>query len=153
MRRWSCSPRPATDLESVGAQADVLETDAKVAECYLFMGRHDDALELATTTLEKVNAPDSVSVAGPLLERVIGYARLQSGDVVGARAAFDSCLAVARERGADFEVAMALRGLTQLDYCEGCASPPAMIDEAREIFERLRVIAAPAIPAPALIGA
>jgi class 3 adenylate cyclase/tetratricopeptide (TPR) repeat protein len=140
-------------LESVGAQADVLETDAKVAECYLFMGRHDDALELATSTLEKVNAPDSVSVAGPLLERVIGYARLQSGDVTGARAAFETCLAVARERGADFEVAMALRGLTQLDHCEGCASSPEMIDEAREIFERLRVIAAPAIPVPALVGA
>ena len=34
-------------LEAIGAQADVLETDAKVAECYLFMGRHDDALALA----------------------------------------------------------------------------------------------------------
>ena len=140
-------------LESVGAQADVLETDAKIAECYLFMGRHDDALELATSTLEKVNAPDSVSVAGPLLERVIGYARLQSGDVVGARAAFESCLAVARERGADFEVAMALRGLTQLDFCEGCQSPMERVEEAGEIFERLRVIAAPAIPVQALVGA
>jgi len=140
-------------LGSVGAQADVLETDAKIAECYLFMGRHDEALELATSTLEKVNAPDSVSVAGPLLERVIGYARLQSGDVAGARAAFESCLAVARERGADFEVAMALRGLTQLDYCEGCQSPAERLAEAQEIFERLRVIAAPAIPAPVLVGA
>ena len=54
-------------LEDVGAHADVLETDAKVAECYLFMGRTEDALALAERTLSAVNAPDSVSVAGPLL--------------------------------------------------------------------------------------
>jgi tetratricopeptide (TPR) repeat protein len=136
-------------LEAIGAQADVLETDAKVAECYLFMGRHEDALRLATSTLEKVNAPDSVSVAGPLLERVIGYARLQAGDTSGARSAFELCLATARERGADFEVAMAIRALIHLDHVEGHPSEPELMEEAGVIFERLRVIAAPAISIPA----
>ena len=44
---------------------------------------------------------------------------------------------------------MALRALIQLDHVEGRPSQPGLIEEAEAIFERLRVIAAPAIPIPA----
>jgi class 3 adenylate cyclase/tetratricopeptide (TPR) repeat protein len=129
-------------FQDVGAQADVLETDAKIAECYAFVGRSRDALALADQTLAKGGR----TVVGPRLERVVGYARLQLGDVAGAREAFMSSLAVSRERGADFDVAMALRASAQLDRVEGRPPDESRIDEMRAIFARLRVIAAPAIP-------
>ena len=92
-----------------------------------------------------MNAPDSVSVAGPLLERIVGYARMQSGDLEGAEVAFGSSLATARERGAEFEVAMSLRAFAQLHLARG-STGEVELAEARGIYERLKVIAAPVVP-------
>jgi len=89
----------------VGAQGDVIDIDAKVAECRVFMADGNVALGLASEVLSRV-AADGAAFAAPLLERVRGCALAQTGDAEGARNALEESLSAARARGADYEVAI-----------------------------------------------
>src|SRR5205085_8064286 len=71
--------------EHVGAQADVAEIDAKVAECYVLRGDASSALELADRTLLQ----EGTAVWQPLLHRVRGYALMQLCNLSDADAALN----------------------------------------------------------------
>jgi class 3 adenylate cyclase/tetratricopeptide (TPR) repeat protein len=121
--------------EHVGAQADVAEIDAKVAECYVFQGEASSALELADRTLLQ----EGTAVWQPLLHRVRGYALMQLCDLPGAETALNESLRAARALNADYEVALTLRALTRLASLEGRPVESAF-EESGSILERLGVV-------------
>jgi predicted negative regulator of RcsB-dependent stress response len=123
--------------EHVGAQADLVEIDAKVAECYVFQGDASAALELADKTLLQ----EGNVVWQPLLHRVRGYALMQLCDLTGADTALKESLRAARAVNADYEVALTLRALARLATLQG--RPAASLEEeSGSILERLGVVRA-----------
>ena len=63
----------------VGSQQEVLDVDARIAECHVVMGDPVAALELADGTLSRAGSSKGVANVVPLLQRVRGYALLQQG--------------------------------------------------------------------------
>jgi tetratricopeptide (TPR) repeat protein len=126
----------------------VLETDAKIAECHLFAGNTETALELATEALERVMAAEGLSAMGPLLLRVKGYALMQASRLDEAAGMLDESLADARERGAEYEIGLTLEAMGRLRRRLGEEPDAAMELEFRGIFNRLGVCSTPEVPLP-----
>ncbi len=141
------------EFEFVGAHGDVLEVDARVAECLLFTGEPARALSAASELSARAQAEGGVAVLTPQLERVRGYALVQLGDGSGARDAFERSLAAARARGADYEAALTLQALIRLGLFGGRPAPGDALEESGAILDRLGVIAVPAVPLPAASAA
>ena len=88
-----------------------------------------------------------MNVFQPLLERLVGYALAQTGDVVGSVEAFERGAERARERGAEHDLAMSLQGLARMARLRG--EDPAKFEmESGEICERLGIIAVLTFPIP-----
>jgi len=133
-------------LTDVGAEHEVLDIDARFAECHLLKNEPDAALALADGILAKADTSGAIARLTPLLNRIRGYAMLMQSDPWGAREAFDTSLAVARERKERFEVALTLNALIELDRLEGVEPPQEVIDESREAIAKLKIRALPAAP-------
>ncbi|MEO8293157.1 MAG: tetratricopeptide repeat protein [Actinomycetota bacterium] len=133
---------------AVGAGALVLETDARIAECHLFQGGSERVLELVDDALQRAKSLGSEGAQIAILHRVAGYAHLQLGDLAMARIEIDRSLEVGRARQADFEVALTLRALAELERLEGSAEGAGDASEAesREILDRLGVVSLPRVP-------
>ena len=131
----------------VGAQAEALETDAVAAECYAFLLDGKAALSMAEEALSSVAALGGASVVTPLLERVRGYALAQLGRPDEAEAAFSASLKDARERGADFQIALTLLAIGRLARLRGETPAADQEEESAAILTRLGVIA---VAAPAI---
>jgi class 3 adenylate cyclase/tetratricopeptide (TPR) repeat protein len=134
-------------LLEVGAEHEVVDIDARVAECRLLKGDPDAALAAAEEILGRTDGAEAVARLTPALQRVRGYAMLLQADPFGARDAFDASVAIARERNDPFELALTLNALTELDRLEGVEPPQEMVDESRAILARLKVRALPPVPA------
>jgi tetratricopeptide (TPR) repeat protein len=132
------------ELRYVGAQGDVLEVDAREAECYLLADDTETALELADAVLAKAEEPETGPLV-PLLQRVRGYALARSGDLAEARRAFEASLAASRARSADHESAMTLQALVRLGRLEG-TDEAELYEESGRLLDALDVIAVPAFP-------
>ena len=133
-------------LTDVGAEHEVLDIDARVAECHLLKNEPDAALARADEILAKPDSSGAIARLTPLLNRVRGYAMLMQADPFGARDAFDTSLAVARERKERFEVALTLNALIELDRLEGVEPPQEVVDESRAAIANLKIRALPAAP-------
>jgi len=131
-------------LHHVGAEDEVADIDARIAECRLLKGEPVEALALAEDVLGR---PATSARLTPLLHRVRGYAMLLQSDPFGAREAFDSSLESARSGNNLFEVAVTLTALAELDRLEAIEPPQALIDESRTIVAAHRVRALPPLPA------
>jgi class 3 adenylate cyclase/predicted ATPase len=134
-------------LTEVGAEHEVLDIDARIAECHLLKNEPEEALALADEILAKPDSSGAIARLTPQLHRVRGYALLMQSDPWGAREAFDTSLAVARERKERFEVALTLNALIELDRIEGVEPPQEVVDESREAIAKLKIRALPAAPA------
>ncbi len=130
----------------VGSQQDVLDIDARVAECRLLMGNPDAAVQLAAEALKRAASTEGGAKVVPLLERVRGLAILQRGDLVGARRALESSLAAARARRDRFEVALTMLALIDLSRSEGAEPPPEMVSESGALIASLKIKTLPATP-------
>jgi class 3 adenylate cyclase/tetratricopeptide (TPR) repeat protein len=128
----------------IGGTAELLDTDARVAECRVFEGDGERALALVDDTLGR--ARSSGAPQEPLLHRLRGYALIQMGQPVAARQSLEAGLETGRARHAQYEVALTLRALSQLTELEG-GVPDAMADsEANAILARLGVVSLPETP-------
>ena len=132
----------------VGADAAVLEADARIAELELLRGRAEQALEAARVASERARTMGGVASQAPLLERVKGYALMRLGRFDEARAGFEESLRAGRARSADYDVAFTLRGLAELARREGHPVPEELEAEAAATLERLGVVWVPEIPEP-----
>jgi tetratricopeptide (TPR) repeat protein len=126
----------------VESQTDIIDVDARVAECLVFRGLADEALERVSTALVEAEALEGVSIQTPLLQRIRGYAEMRLDRLDDAAAALDASLAVARSREAPYEVALTLRALAHLARMRGSTAAAAERESAR-ILAQLGVVAAP----------
>src|SRR6185312_595293 len=122
---------------------EVPAVDARIAECYVEMGRLDDALAMVGELLGRLQDSKAVARMAPLLQRMQGHALMKQGDLWGARDALDASLAAARERHDRFEAALTMLSLIELDRLEGVEPPIEMQDESRSLLASLKVRAVP----------
>ena len=97
-------------FDGLSAERFKVEVQARRAECLVFEGRHQEALEVATECRDAAaNSP--VGGLEALIERSIGYALHQARRPDEARPHFEESLRIARELNAQYEVALTLRAL------------------------------------------
>jgi len=133
-------------LSDVGAEHEVLDIDARLAECHLLNNEPEAALALADESLAKPDTSGAIARLTPLLNRTRGYALLMLADSFGARDAFEASLAVSRERKDRFEMALTLNALIELDRLEGVEPPQEAVAESRAAIAALKIRALPAVP-------
>ena len=129
-----------------GQHGEVLATRSRLAEALVLEHRGDEAGPLADELLRQSATAEGGSAFAPLLQRVRGWALLQSGRTEEAAAAFETALQLARARSALYEVGLSLEGLLALDGRLDGEETRALALERDEIFARLGVVATPAIP-------
>jgi class 3 adenylate cyclase/tetratricopeptide (TPR) repeat protein len=135
-----------TEYEQAGAHAEVLLIDARIAECLAYEGRPAEALALCDSALERATSLAGVFLLVPFLLRLRGWGLLTSGRADEARAVLDESLTRAREKEADYEVALTLDVLA--DLCRHNGESNGGLEVERDaILKRLGVVAAPVLPA------
>jgi tetratricopeptide (TPR) repeat protein len=127
-------------FESLGSEALARETEARMAECFVLVGGHQDVLDLLPAAVE---AAEEAPVLCALLERLHGYALVQARRAEEARPHLERSLELASGVDADYEVALTLEALGRT----GLGGPEAEA-ESRAILERLGVLSTPLVPLP-----
>jgi len=127
-----------------GEQAEVVETDARVAECLLLAGRPGEALDAVDRVLAEV-PPGRRAELGQLalLQRVRALALGAQGRRGDALAGLEQSVATARTRGATYDLAWGLRALRDLHASAGTPAPDGVAEEQAALFARLGVVAEP----------
>jgi class 3 adenylate cyclase/predicted ATPase len=133
-----------THFAHAGAEQEVLDVDARIAECRAFMRESEAALTLATHTLSRAGTSNSKLVAQ--LQRVRSYALGQQGDDAGAREALAASLAAGRARRDPFEVAQTLHALAEIDRIAGIEPTREVVGESVSLFANLKVERVPPPP-------
>jgi class 3 adenylate cyclase/predicted ATPase len=130
-----------------GAPGAVPEVDAREAEARLLAGQAPHALEMCGDIITRLEGGEGVNVLAPLVDRLLGYALMQAGELEGAEKAFDSAIAGAIARDAKHDVAFSMMGLARVRRLLG--PPDADLEaEAGAILEGLGIRAVPAYPSP-----
>lgn len=132
-----------------GEHAEVVETDARIAECLVFRGDAQRALVATDLALARADAVDATASL-PLLHRSRGLALVQSGDRDSGYAALQESLRIARARGAEHEAAWTLDAL--LSTFPDLDEQTRLADERDTLLRRLGIIAVTRAPlAPVLL--
>src|SRR4051795_1455218 len=116
--------------------AQVLETDARIAECHVAAHGPDEALVVADGALAVEASRDGLGQARSALLRARGYALAQLGRTEEAQSAFAESLEAARTREADHEVAFTLCAMADL---AGTLDEP-LEEERQLLLERLGIV-------------
>lgn len=135
------------EYERAGDDGEMLVTDARLAECLVLEGEGEAARDLATAALRRAEALGDVFGSKAVLYRARGWAHLQLGLLEEAREDLEVSLEDARERAAEYDIALALDALAVLRRVvgEACGS----IEKERDaIFKRLKLVETPAVPLP-----
>jgi class 3 adenylate cyclase/predicted ATPase len=132
--------------EEIGAEAEALETDARIAECHVLNADADAALEVADSALSRAAELGGIAVQEPLLHRVRGHAFMQRRELGLAGTALEQSLAAAEARDAEYEAALTKRAIAQLTSLEGGPLALPLLAESREVLDRLGVEWLPPIP-------
>jgi class 3 adenylate cyclase/tetratricopeptide (TPR) repeat protein len=142
--------RAREEFGRVGAEPEIVEIDARIAEAYVLQGRYEEALVLSDDALRRAHAIGGAGASEPALLRIRGSALLRSGDADGASVALLRSLELARQRESDYDRALTLMELAEASRISGDDASAAEA-EAQAILARLGVIAtpAPAQPTPA----
>ena len=127
----------------LGSERFANETRARLAECLVLEGSHARALELGLACREAA-AKSPVGGLEALIERNVGYALCQGRRREEATPHFEESLRLARERKAEFEVALSLRAMAAVGF-EGAET---LRVESDAILERLGVVSVPKVPLP-----
>ena len=136
-------------FEEMGDDGEVLETEARVAECYVLMGSWQDVLARCEAAFLLARELGGVPPQMPLLHRAKAYALMQAGRAAESREALEASLAAARARQADYEIGLTLRALSQFARVADEHTDPAVEGESKAILARLGVVEVPEIPLPA----
>jgi class 3 adenylate cyclase/tetratricopeptide (TPR) repeat protein len=118
-----------------GEAAEALLTGARIAESLAIAGRADESLALADGLLGEVESVEAPPSSVALLQRIRGWSLALLDRPSESRGALEDALLSARERSADYEVALALGLLGALDDGHGAD----LVREHDEIMERLGV--------------
>jgi len=124
---------------------EVLETDARIAECLLFGGQWQEAQEVIERALVQANQVGGTTAQAPMLYRLRSWAAIQAGKPTEAAADLAISLQHGRARGADYEVALTLNVRSALVRVLGENPDPAEEAEQHEILSRLGVVFLPTV--------
>jgi class 3 adenylate cyclase/tetratricopeptide (TPR) repeat protein len=124
-------------FEGIGAEAFVLETRSRKAECLVLAGDYQEALALLRPLLA-----DDAGGQRAAVERLVGYALVQSrAPFEEARTHFEASAAAADATRAQYELALTRRALAETS---GAGSD----EEADAALERLGVVGTTPVPLP-----
>jgi class 3 adenylate cyclase/tetratricopeptide (TPR) repeat protein len=123
-----------------GETAEVLETDARLAECHLLRGAFEEALAVVDQAVELAEALPGLAPTVPLLHRIRGLALAATGDADAARAALERSLESARARHADHEVAFTLHAMSSLLTATGAVVPEEVRREQADLLAQLGIL-------------
>ena len=129
-----------TAFEALGSEALARETEARMAECFVLAGGHQDALEVLPSA---VRGGRGVAGPGRLLERLHGYALPRRAVLHEAGTHLQRSLELAVGIEADYEVALTLQALARTRL-----RGPKAEEESQAILERLGVLSTPLVPLP-----
>ncbi len=130
------------------AEAEVLETQARMGEALLLAGRPSEALATVDRTLGGVEDLGGLAVLRAMLHRLRGYA-LMSEDLEESRRALQESQRLARSVKADYESGQTLLALAGLAQIEGDPHAEAEFrGEGQAILDRLGVVRLAEIPLP-----
>ena len=124
------------DQTEYGEAAEALLTGARIAESLAIAGRSEESLALAVGLLAEAKSVEAPPASVALLERIRGWSLVLLDRPAEARGALEGALLSARQRGAEYEVALAL-GLLATLGAEGDGRDLAR--ERDEIMDRLGV--------------
>jgi class 3 adenylate cyclase/tetratricopeptide (TPR) repeat protein len=115
---------------------DALEAELRSVESLLAQAEIDRFRDTAT-------ALESKAAASVVLDRLVGYSYLITGDLEKANERFLKSLGRARAEGSSFHTALALAALADAARARNMAADPSQIAEMSDVFQRLGVIAVP----------
>jgi tetratricopeptide (TPR) repeat protein len=130
-------------FEELSAERFQVEAKARRAECLVFEGRYQEALEVATGSREAA-AKSPVGGVESLIERSIGYALHQARRPEEARPHFEESLRIARELKVQYEVALTLRAMAATHH----PTTEDLAAQSDEILEGLGVVSLAPVPLP-----
>ena len=135
----------------VGAEAEIIEIDARIAEAYLLQGRYGEALAVSDYALRRARAIGGAGASEAALLRTRGSSLLRSGDIDGAFVALLRSLELAHQRESDYDRALTLIVLSEGSRAAGDDPSAAAAEaEGNAILEHLGVVSVPALgPVPA----
>jgi class 3 adenylate cyclase/tetratricopeptide (TPR) repeat protein len=136
-------------FEEMGDDGEVLETQARVAECHVFRGDWREALATCNAAFLLAREVGGVPPQLPLLNRVKAYALIQEGRLEEARETLQESLAAARARQADYEIGLTLRAMVEFARVAGDPFDDQAEAESKAILDRLGVVTVPDVPLPA----
>jgi class 3 adenylate cyclase/tetratricopeptide (TPR) repeat protein len=102
------------DQLEYGLAAEALLTGARMAESLAIAGRADESLALADRLLAEAKSVEAPPPSVALLQRIRGWSLVLLDRPAEARAALEEALLSARQRGTDYEIALALGLLVAL---------------------------------------
>ena len=126
-----------------GEASELLWTDAWISEAEVLAGRAEAAAERLSELRARAQKLDAGGRMLPLLQRVLGWALLASGNVDEAAIAFELGLAHARTRSSGFELAALLEGRLLVSQARS-AHDPGLEAEVKATLEGLGIVIAPA---------
>jgi predicted ATPase/GGDEF domain-containing protein len=132
-------------FEEYGMATTVVEVDAWIAECLLRDRAIADASKLLDDVLAREAAMGGTDMRA-MLHRLRAYAAMAGDDLVGAWAEVDASLAIARNRRAAYDVALALEALAVVTYLGGQPIDEGTEAERRRLLDQLGVDALPPPP-------
>jgi class 3 adenylate cyclase/predicted ATPase len=134
---------------AAGAPGAVLEVDAREADARLLIGDARRALEMCGHIIARFETDEGVNVLAPLVDRLLGYGLMQTGELASAEEAFDRAIAGALARDAQHDVALSMQGMARVHRRLG-RTDLELEAEAGVILDRLGIRAVPAYPTLAL---
>jgi tetratricopeptide (TPR) repeat protein len=124
----------------VGAIAEAVETEGRIAECHLLNGDANEAIAGIERALTHAKMIGGVAPPLPMLHRIHGWALMQLGKLADADLALNESLKAGRARKADFEIALTLRAMARLAALRHEDVPRELQTESALIMDRLGVV-------------
>ena len=136
------------ESSDVGAHEKLLEALARKAECLMLSGDAVAALSVAEDALVQARSLGGVPAQIPLLQRIRGVALARTGDRDTAEEALGQSLQAARERGAEYEVALTSLLLAEVQIDASAADRDALRRAAETTLAKLGVVSTPDLLGP-----
>jgi class 3 adenylate cyclase/tetratricopeptide (TPR) repeat protein len=135
------------EAKATADDASGVEIDGLLAECQLRMGELRAAAALVGDAITREAATGATTFT-PMLRRIRACASATEGRAADAWKDLDVALAVARERGANYEIALTLDVIAALAARSGLPPDPGVEEERLLLLERLGVRWTPPPPLP-----